>query len=73
MSWTSACYIIDDEFAEAMIGAYEDPMTLNGNPHPMPGELQPPENFWVLPPYPALGWNDVPQPAEPEEQPQPNP
>lgn len=58
VSWTSACYIIDAEFAEAMIGADEDPMPLDGNPHPMPREI-PPQPFWAMPPYPALGWNAV--------------
>lgn len=44
VSWTAACYIIDAEFAEAMIGADEDPMPLGGNPHSMPGEV-PPQPF----------------------------
>lgn len=60
-SWTAAWYILTSAFAE-QLPADEDMMPLDGNPHPMPGELQPAENFWALPPYPALGWNDVPPP-----------
>lgn len=61
VSWTVACYILTTAFAE-QLRADEDMMPLDGNPHPMPGELQQPENFWALRPYPALGWNDVPPP-----------
>ena len=42
-----------------MIPADEDPMPLEGNPHPMPG-VNPPQPFWAMPPYPTLGWNAVP-------------
>lgn len=66
MPWTSACYIIDSEFAEAMIGTNEDPMPLDGNPHLMSGEI-PPQPFWALPSYPALGWNAVPQDHQPQQ------
>ena len=60
VSWTAGCYILDGDFAEAMIPADEDPMPLDGNPHPMPGANAPPQPFWAMPPYPALGWNAVP-------------
>lgn len=43
-------------------------MPLDGYPHPIPGQLQQPDNFWALSPYPALGWNNVPQPIAPEMQ-----
>ena len=59
VSWTAGCYILAGEFAEAVIPADEDPMSLDGNPHPMPG-VNPPQPFWAMPPYPALGWNVVP-------------
>lgn len=59
VSWTAGCYILTGEFAEAMIRIDEDPMPLDGNPHPMPG-VNPPQPFWAMPPYPALGWNTVP-------------
>uniref|UniRef100_A0A8I7B735 DUF7597 domain-containing protein n=1 Tax=Hordeum vulgare subsp. vulgare TaxID=112509 RepID=A0A8I7B735_HORVV len=38
----------------------EDPMPLNGNPHPLPGHLVHDNLQFALPPYPALGWNAVP-------------
>ncbi|KAI4981900.1 hypothetical protein ZWY2020_022392 [Hordeum vulgare] len=38
----------------------EDPMLLNGNPHPLPGLLVNDNLQFALPPYPALGWNAVP-------------
>lgn len=38
----------------------EDPMPLDGNPHQMPGDFVLDVHNFVLPPYPALGWNDVP-------------
>lgn len=41
VSWMAACYILDAEFADAMIGADADPMPLDDNPHPMPGEAPP--------------------------------
>uniref|UniRef100_A0A8I6X5X8 Uncharacterized protein n=1 Tax=Hordeum vulgare subsp. vulgare TaxID=112509 RepID=A0A8I6X5X8_HORVV len=47
----------------------EDPMALNGNPHPLPGQLVNDNLLFALPPYPALGWNAVPPPPqEPEPQ-----
>ena len=59
VSWSAGCYILSGEFAGAMIPADEDPMPLNGNPHPLPG-VEVPQPFWAMPPYPALGWNAVP-------------
>uniref|UniRef100_A0A8I6X248 Uncharacterized protein n=1 Tax=Hordeum vulgare subsp. vulgare TaxID=112509 RepID=A0A8I6X248_HORVV len=47
----------------------EDPMPLNGNPHPLPGQLVNDHLLFAVPPYPALGWNAVPPPPpkpEPE-------
>ena len=60
VSWTAGCYILDGDFAKAMIPVDEDPMPLDGNPHPMPGANAPPQPFWAMPPYPSLGWNAVP-------------
>ena len=40
----------------------EDWMPINGNPHPVPGVPFPELPPFFLPPYPALGWNDVPPP-----------
>ena len=59
VSWSAGCYILSGEFAGAMIPADEDPMPLNGNPHPLPG-VEVPQPFWAMPPYSALGWNAVP-------------
>ena len=59
VSWSAGCYILSGEFSGAMIPADEDPMPLNGNPHPLPG-AEVPQPFWAMPPYPALGWNAVP-------------
>ncbi|KAI4987449.1 hypothetical protein ZWY2020_020249 [Hordeum vulgare] len=44
---------------------YEDPMPLNGKPHPLPGQLEQNIMLFALPPYPALGWNTVPPPPPP--------
>ncbi|KAI4980494.1 hypothetical protein ZWY2020_020979 [Hordeum vulgare] len=43
----------------------KDPMPLNGNPHPLPGELEQNNMLFALPPYPALGWKAVPPPPPP--------
>nr|XP_020201023.1 WAS/WASL-interacting protein family member 1-like [Aegilops tauschii subsp. strangulata] len=40
----------------------EDWMPMNGNPHPMPSVPFPEMPPFILPPFPALGWNDVPPP-----------
>ena len=44
-------------------------MTINGNPHPLPGVPFPELPPFILPPYSChpMGWNDVPPP--PPEQP----
>jgi hypothetical protein len=36
----------------------EDQMPANGNPHPLPGNLQHDFNNFVVPQFPELGWND---------------
>jgi hypothetical protein len=59
-SWTAAVYVLSSEFAD-VIPANEDPMPMDGNPHPLPGGLVPDNNMFVLPEYPANGWNDAPQ------------
>ena len=38
-------------------------MPFNGNPHPLPGNLNFENHNWVMPEFPELGWNDVPQPV----------
>ncbi|KAM0854125.1 hypothetical protein ACQ4PT_050627 [Festuca glaucescens] len=71
-SWTVVCYILTAEFADA-IPHDEDQMPINGNPHPLPGQLMPNINNFVLPQFPELGWNDLlpmnaPVPMQPQEQ-----
>jgi hypothetical protein len=60
-SWTAPVYILTSDFAD-VIPANEDPMLVDGNPHPMPGAMVPDNNMFVLPEYPANGWNDAPPP-----------
>ncbi|KAM0827957.1 hypothetical protein ACQ4PT_067858 [Festuca glaucescens] len=48
-------------------------MPLNGNPHPLPGQLLPNLNNFVIPQYPEIGWNDpepmnIPEQVQPQEQ-----
>ena len=64
VSWTVPCYILGANFAEQM-PQDEDPMPLDGNPHPMPGHLIHEDNLFALLPYPALGRNDVSPPPPP--------
>jgi hypothetical protein len=59
-SWTAACYVLKADFADAMT-ADEDQMPVDGNPHPLPGNLQQMMNNFVIPPYLEIGWNEVPQ------------
>lgn len=59
VSWTTPFYILGANFADQMPGN-EDPMPLDGNHHPLPGGLVPDVHNFVLPPYPAIGWNDLP-------------
>jgi hypothetical protein len=72
-SWTAPVYVLTSEFAD-VIPANEDPMPANANAHPLPGHLIPDNNPFVLPEYPAMGWNEVHVPAhhnhhaEPQEQ-----
>jgi hypothetical protein len=39
-------------------------MPADGNAHPLPGHLVPDNNLFVMPEYPAMGWNDMPAPAQ---------
>jgi hypothetical protein len=68
-SWTAPCFILSSEFADVH-PTNEDPMSLNGNPHPLPGQLIPDDLAFAQPEYPEIGWNmplpplfadDVPQ------------
>ena len=61
VSWTTPCYILGANFAEQM-PQDEDLMPINGNPHLLPGVPFPEMPPFILPPFPALGWNDVPPP-----------
>jgi hypothetical protein len=36
----------------------EDQMPANGNPHPMPGQMQQDNTIFVLPQFPELGRNE---------------
>ena len=38
VSWTTPVYVLSMDFAD-ILPADEDPMPLNGNPHPLPGQL----------------------------------
>jgi hypothetical protein len=58
-TWISPVYILGANFAEQLY-ADEDQMPLDGNPHPLPGNLMPHDDFFVLPQYPELGWNNAP-------------
>jgi hypothetical protein len=55
-SWTAAIYILTAEFADAL-PADEDQMPLDGNPHPLPGQLlnNLNLNMFVMPPFPEIG------------------
>jgi hypothetical protein len=59
-SWTTPVYILTAEFADAL-PADEDQMPLNGNPHPLPGNLQINQNMFVVPPFPKIGWDAAPE------------
>uniref|UniRef100_A0A8I6Y7E8 DUF7597 domain-containing protein n=1 Tax=Hordeum vulgare subsp. vulgare TaxID=112509 RepID=A0A8I6Y7E8_HORVV len=59
VSWSAPVYILGTATAEILPND-EDPMPLNGNPHPLPGQLVHDNLQFSLPPYPALGWNAVP-------------
>ncbi|KAK1649168.1 hypothetical protein QYE76_066973 [Lolium multiflorum] len=62
-SWTASCFILTAEFADELPHD-EDQMPLNGNPHPMPGLLQPDLNNFVNPQFPEIGW-DVQEQVQP--------
>ena len=62
ISWSAPVYILSADFAN-ILPADEDPMPFNGNPHPLPGNMQFNNHNWVMPEFPELGWNDVPHPA----------
>src|ERR1043165_3303270 len=70
VNWTAACYVVGANWANQLPDD-EDPMPLDGNPHPLPGQLQPYNVNFVLPPYPAIGWNEPPV-EEPQDVPQDN-
>ena len=72
INWTAACYVLGANWAN-QLPQEEDHMPFDGNPHPMPGQLVHNDVDFVLPPYPMLGWNDVPPPAAEHPQPQPEP
>ncbi|KAE8780614.1 hypothetical protein D1007_46251 [Hordeum vulgare] len=59
VSWSVPVYILGAA-AAVILPNDEDPMPLNGNPHPLPGHLVHDNLQFALPPYPALGWNAVP-------------
>ena len=61
VSWTAPLYILGANFAEQM-PQDEDWMPINGNAHPVPGVPFPEMPLFLLPPFPALGWNVVPPP-----------
>ncbi|KAE8776000.1 hypothetical protein D1007_51438 [Hordeum vulgare] len=59
--WSAPLFIMGATFVEQTPND-EDRMPLNGNPHPMPGQLEQDNLLFALPPFHALGWNDVPPP-----------
>ena len=66
ISWSAPVYILSADFAD-VLPADEDPMPFNGNPHPLPGNLQFDNHNWVMPEFPELGWNDVPHPVNEQQ------
>ncbi|KAM0902673.1 hypothetical protein ACQ4PT_019159 [Festuca glaucescens] len=58
-TWTAPCYVLGADFAD-VLPADEDQMPLDGNPHPLPGNMVVDNNMMVLPPFPQLGWNNAP-------------
>jgi hypothetical protein len=55
-SWTAPVFILSAEFAD-VLPADEDPMPPDGNPHPLPGNLQHDHNLFVNPQFPEIGWD----------------
>jgi hypothetical protein len=47
-------------------------MPLNGNPHPLPGQLMPDDLVFAQPEYPEIGLNMPPPPLFADEVPQQN-
>ncbi|KAE8807960.1 hypothetical protein D1007_15640 [Hordeum vulgare] len=68
VSWFAPLFILGPAFAEQMPND-EDHMALDGNPQPLPGQLEQDNLLFALPPFPALGWNDVPPPPPMPEPP----
>ena len=62
-----ASYILSADFAD-IFPADEDPMPFNGNPHPLPRNMQFNNHNWVMPEFPELGWNEVPPPVNEQQQ-----
>ena len=62
VSWSAPVYVLSADFAD-VLPADDDQMPLDGNPHPLPGQMHFNNHNWVLPEFPELGWNDVPPPA----------
>jgi hypothetical protein len=57
-TWTVLVCILTADFAGALPGD-EDQMPPNGNPHPLPGNLQFNNNLFVMPQFPEIGWDAV--------------
>ncbi|KAK1607904.1 hypothetical protein QYE76_031577 [Lolium multiflorum] len=53
-------FILTAEFADALPHD-EDQMPLNGNPHPLPGQMMPNLNNFVNPQFPEIGWDEQEQ------------
>uniref|UniRef100_A0A8I6YG99 DUF7597 domain-containing protein n=1 Tax=Hordeum vulgare subsp. vulgare TaxID=112509 RepID=A0A8I6YG99_HORVV len=73
VSWSAPVYILGAAAAEILPND-EDPMHLNGNPHPLPGHLVHDNLQFSLPPYPALaadggGWEPEATPEAPAADP----
>jgi hypothetical protein len=64
-SWTAALYILTADFADAL-PVDKDQMPLDGNPHPLSGQLLQNLNLFVMPQFPEIGWDVVQQP-EPQQ------
>lgn len=60
ISWTAPVYVLSAEFAD-ILPADEDQMPFNGNPHPLPSQMQFANVNFVMPEFPELGWNDPPE------------
>jgi hypothetical protein len=64
--WTAPVYILSADFAD-VIPADEDQMPPDGNPHPLPGNMQLNPNMFALPQFPELGWDAVPLPENQQD------